>query len=113
MKALTAVVFRLIAIVALTSLIACSNDANPETKPEERFVEIKNPTTLTLKVEGMTCNGCVNTIESALAKLDAVAESEVSLKRNEAAIVYDSEAMTEAELIKTIADAGYQASLSE
>ena len=113
MKTVTTFLIRLTVAVALLALVACGSDATPDSNVEERFVEIQNPTTLTLKVEGMTCNGCVNSIESALTKLDAVAESEVSLARKEAAIVYDAEALTEAELIKTIADAGYQASLGE
>ncbi len=61
--------------------------------------------TLTLGVDGMTCGGCVVSVEKAVARLKGVHTVRVSLERKEVAI--DGEALDRATLAAAIYEAGY------
>ncbi|MFM2180548.1 MAG: hypothetical protein RL192_710, partial [Actinomycetota bacterium] len=65
--------------------------------------------TRTLKLEGMTCSACVNTIESALNNLDGVSAS-VNFASETAHILAPAEISTK-KLIATVKSAGYSAAL--
>ena len=65
--------------------------------------------TNTIKVEGMTCGGCVASVKRALQALDGVAKVDVSLEREEASIEYDPSRVNEARLRSAIEDAGFDA----
>jgi len=65
--------------------------------------------TVELKVEGMTCDGCVRAVESVLTRLEGVEAAHVSLEEGRARVPCDPgevsvEAMTEA-----IGKIGFQA----
>ena len=60
-----------------------------------------------LKVEGMTCGGCVASVERVLKALDGVGKVDVSLERGEAAVEYDGTRVTTDDLTAAIEDAGY------
>lgn len=60
-----------------------------------------------LKITGMSCGGCVSTVEGALKAVPGVANAKVSLADN-AATVQFSERQTSQELLQTaIEKAGY------
>ncbi|MBS1271199.1 MAG: Copper chaperone CopZ [Candidatus Marinimicrobia bacterium] len=65
-----------------------------------------------LSVEGMTCQGCVNKVESAVKDIDGVESVNVDLESNSAEVTYAS-----AELMPTIqqaiADAGFTVKTGE
>ena len=65
--------------------------------------------TRTLKLEGMTCSACVNTIERALNNLDGVSAT-VNYASETAHILAPAEISTK-KLIATVKDAGYSAEL--
>jgi P-type Cu+ transporter len=65
--------------------------------------------TRTLKLEGMTCNACVNTIERALNNLDGVSAT-VNYASETAHILAPAEISTK-KLIETVKGAGYSAQL--
>ena len=44
-----------------------------------------------IKVDGMSCEHCKNTIESALAKINGVRTAEVDLDKNEVRVDYNDE----------------------
>jgi len=85
----------------ITGATAQTNSENETAKSE--------PKTVTLKVTGMTCGGCANTIHSALSKKDGVLGNEVQYPGNVATVKYDPEKITEQEIIATIEKAGYKA----
>jgi len=65
--------------------------------------------TLDLSITGMTCGSCVRHVTRALQDLDGVAEARVSLADGSARVAYDPEAATEAQVIESVEEAGYQA----
>lgn len=66
--------------------------------------------TMTIKVGGMTCGGCVASITRVLSALDGVAQAEVSLERGEAVVSVDPAKASRAQLIAAIEEAGFEAS---
>jgi copper chaperone len=65
--------------------------------------------TTILKVNGMTCGGCVRSVTNVLKALPGVEYAEVSLERSEAKVTFDAALTSQAILRKTIEDAGYEA----
>jgi len=62
-----------------------------------------------VKVGGMTCSGCVRSVEKVLEAIPGVERAEVSLDQRQARVSFDP-AQTGLDAIKAaIADAGYEA----
>lgn len=59
-----------------------------------------------LKVEGMSCNNCVNAIETNVGELAGVTSVKVDLGSKEVAVEFDN-AATLAQVKETIEDQGY------
>ncbi|XP_007892186.2 copper-transporting ATPase 1 isoform X2 [Callorhinchus milii] len=68
---------------------------------------------ITISVQGMTCNSCVQTIEAKIGKLQGVRKIQVSLDNHNAAIMYDSEFQSPESLQEAIDDMGFKATLSD
>jgi hypothetical protein len=60
-----------------------------------------------LKIEGMSCNHCVNHVKEALEGLDGVKEASVSLEKNQARVILDKE-VSEKSLRDVVKKAGYE-----
>jgi|UPI0006892529 copper chaperone CopZ len=45
--------------------------------------ERKQPMTVSIKIEGMHCNGCANSVEKAAKAVDGVSNVRVSIEANE------------------------------
>lgn len=60
-------------------------------------------------IEGMTCASCAQTVEKAAQKLPGVKTANVNLATEKMNIQFDSSALTEADIQKAVADAGYTA----
>ncbi len=68
------------------------------------------PATAQLKVTGMTCNGCVNTVRKALLNVPGVQDANVDLAKGSAEVRYDpARASTEA-MVTVVGESGYSAS---
>jgi copper ion binding protein len=64
---------------------------------------------ITLKVEGMTCNHCVMHVKSALEEdVDGVKSAEVSLDSGEATIEYDESTASLEQMASAVEEAGYK-----
>jgi copper chaperone len=64
--------------------------------------------TVVLKISGMTCGGCVNSVRRVINAIDGVVAVNVSLESAQAVIDYDG-AKTKPEEFKTaIRDAGFE-----
>lgn len=61
--------------------------------------------TITLQVEGMSCNHCVNAVEGALTKLGA--EAKVDLSAKSVSVSYDESKLSVADIKQAIEDQGY------
>jgi copper chaperone len=65
--------------------------------------------TARIKVQGMTCGGCVASVKRALQQVDGVENVEVSLGEAQARIEYDPARVNESQLRSAIEDAGFDA----
>jgi copper chaperone len=63
----------------------------------------------TIKVGGMSCQGCVKNIQGVLTGLAGVAAAEVSLEAGEATVKYDAQQIARSSLLEAIEDAGFDA----
>jgi copper chaperone len=66
--------------------------------------------TTTIKVDGMSCGGCVKSVTGVLTALDGVAKAEVSLEQKQAVVEFDAAKVSRAQLAQVIEDAGFDAS---
>ncbi|MBY0221433.1 copper chaperone CopZ [Sporosarcina aquimarina] len=60
-----------------------------------------------LKVEGMSCGHCVNSIESSVGELNGVSSVKVDLANKEVTVEYDNEVNLN-QIKETIEDQGYE-----
>jgi len=67
-----------------------------------------NKTRAELKIQGMTCAMCVQTIEKSLMNLDHVAKAEVNLGSETAVVEYDSGKLNLKDIEKAVEEAGYE-----
>ena len=65
--------------------------------------------TTIIKVKGMTCGGCVASVERVLRELEGVENVSVSLDNQEAEVEFDRDRVTADALRAAIEDAGYDA----
>lgn len=66
--------------------------------------------TTTIKVDGMSCGGCVKSVTGVLTALDGVAKAEVSLEQKQAMVEFDAGKVSRDQLKAVIEDAGFEAS---
>lgn len=63
--------------------------------------------TTNLKIEGMTCGGCVASVKRALQAVPGVNEVEVTLTPGQAIVSFAEEQVGEQELRQAVEDAGF------
>lgn len=61
-----------------------------------------------LRVEGMTCGGCVTSVQKALTSHDGVSSATADLESGVVSIDYDPGLIQKAALKKAILDAGFE-----
>ncbi|HEX6982475.1 MAG TPA: heavy-metal-associated domain-containing protein [Balneolaceae bacterium] len=61
----------------------------------------------TLKISGMSCSGCANTVEQAISKLEGVQDVSVNLEKNSASVKYQSDKLTANDFKKAVESSGY------
>jgi len=62
-----------------------------------------------ITVEGMSCGGCENQVESALEGVDGVTDAVADRERDRATVELDGDAATD-DLVAAVEDAGFSAS---
>ena len=70
----------------------------------EQSIQIIN-----LDIQGMTCAGCVNSVEKALGNVDGVDLAEVNFALNRAAVHYNPEIVNPSVLESAVEEAGFEA----
>lgn len=63
----------------------------------------------TFYIEGMSCASCAQTVEKATAKLTGVSKATVNLATEKLNVEYDESKLSESDIQKAVADAGYEA----
>lgn len=66
---------------------------------------------LTIKIDGMSCMHCVASVTNALQDLDGVSLVDVSLEQKNAVVEFDDTKLSADDLINTVEDIGFDASL--
>lgn len=69
--------------------------------------------TRVINVEGMTCGGCVKSVDSAVSQLPGVQSVDVDLEGNKASVTYDASTVAVEAIVEAIEDAGFDASVAE
>ena len=64
---------------------------------------------INLDIQGMTCAGCVNSVEKALGNVDGVDLAEVNFALNRAAVHYNQEIANPSVLESAVEEAGFEA----
>ena len=62
---------------------------------------------ITLSVSGMTCGGCVNSVQKVLTALPGVQSAEVTLTPGQARVSFDPSKTERAALVQAVVDAGF------
>lgn len=68
-------------------------------------------TELRLKIEGMTCNSCVRTIEDNMSSKEGICQASVSLEAMEGMFLFDPNKITPDEIRDAVYDMGFDASI--
>ncbi|SCY44157.1 copper chaperone [Nitrosospira sp. Nl5] len=64
--------------------------------------------TKVIKVNGMTCTGCVNSVKNVLEKIPGVDSADVSLEQKQVMIQYDAVTTDVNQFKNAIEDAGFE-----
>lgn len=64
--------------------------------------------TTTLKIEGMNCNHCANTIKALVEQEPGVKMATVSFDEGQARILYDPQAIAEDHLVAVVQGPGFR-----
>lgn len=64
--------------------------------------------TTVIKIEGMTCGGCVASVTRVLQALPGVGRADVSLERKQATVEYDAALAATDQLRQAVEDAGFE-----
>ena len=64
--------------------------------------------TTVLKVNGMTCGGCVRSVKNVLEGIQGVSRAEVSLEKAQATVTYNPVQADVNRMKEAVTDAGYQ-----
>lgn len=62
---------------------------------------------ITIKIVGMTCMGCVNSVKTVMEKLPGVSHTNVSLDPSQAMIEFDPDKITIDQIKTAIINAGF------
>lgn len=63
--------------------------------------------TATIKITGMTCMGCVNSVKTILKNLNGVIEVDATLDPAQATVQFEPDRITLDQLTEAIVDAGF------
>lgn len=61
-----------------------------------------------LKISGMTCGGCVSSVNRVLSALNGVVKAEVSLEKQDAMVDYDASKVNLEQLKRAVTEAGFE-----
>lgn len=65
--------------------------------------------TITLKIDGMTCGGCVSSVTRVLNETAGVSNAQVDLASGTATVQFDAAQTNATALISVVEDAGFDA----
>jgi len=90
-------------VFGLTATISAQSETKVDTKVE----------TKTYSIEGMTCQGCVSSVESKLGQIDGVQTYEVNLELGEVVVAFDTEKVKSEDIEKEFEGTSYKVTVKE
>lgn len=99
----------LVSILASVLFLGCGKYDEKQQGNESSEVAALNTKKVTLDVQGMTCSGCEYNVESALNKIDGVAEVKADYASNSAQVEFDPKRASLDQLIVAVNESGYKA----
>nr|QGP73769.1 Copper-exporting ATPase [Sedum alfredii] len=66
---------------------------------------------LQIRITGMTCAACSNSVESALTSLNGVVSASVALLQNKAEVLFDPSVVKVEDVVEAVEDAGFEAEI--
>ena len=85
--------------------VQSSSKSTPYPAPAGHLADTKQ---LTLPIRGMTCVGCVASVQLALGDLPGVGQVTVDLGAGQAQVLYDPTQVTPQQMAEAVAEAGYR-----
>jgi copper chaperone CopZ len=85
-----------------------SEEKRSQRRSRQKSAKEHQMETALLKIDGMHCNGCAETIKSVVERQPGVQAAEVSYDRSQARILYDPEAIPERRLVAAVQKLGYR-----
>ncbi len=73
--------------------------------------EIKKGEKITLQIEGMTCQGCVDRIKTALSKVECIQEANVNLEKKEAKVICTGGGQDRQKVVDAVNNLGFKAEI--
>lgn len=65
-----------------------------------------------IKIEGMTCGGCVASVHNATANIDGLNDMSIELADNQATVTFDDSKTSAEAIAAAIDDAGFDATVA-
>jgi mercuric ion binding protein len=96
---------------SIASLVSVAQAAPLAAHPTPVVTSIVDTTTVTFRVDGMTCGGCVIGVRKVLTRLDGVKKADVSYQQQRAVVTYDRAKVTVEQMIAAIKTLGYKATV--
>ena len=87
-----------------------SQPAGAKPRPRRKSMHKKLMTT-TVAIEGMTCGACTSAVEGGFKDVDGLVQFNISLLAERAVILHNPEKLTSAQIVETIEDRGFDASV--
>ncbi|MCP4634817.1 MAG: heavy-metal-associated domain-containing protein [candidate division Zixibacteria bacterium] len=66
-----------------------------------------------MKIDGMTCMGCVGKVKKSLSSIEGVKSCDVSLEESRATVVFTNDVVTDTDLVEAVKKLGYKVQLGE
>eukprot|EP00249_Psilotum_nudum_P020231 c27613_g1_i1 orf=530-3580(+) len=95
----------------LTSTTETELQVNDDLKNDQWRPEGMGTQEMVVRVLGMTCAACANSVEKALLNLDGVRAASVALLQNRAVVLYDPWKVKEESIKEALEDAGFDAEI--
>ena len=99
--------FFLLGALVVAVLAGCAERGAQRVDPDEVPIDSDRVVTVDLKVEGMTCTGCENTVNFAIEEIYGVTEVESDFSASWARVSYDTLLVTHGMIARAVTDRGY------
>ena len=102
---------KILSLISLFAVLIFSSalfSACNEEVEEEETVNTEQLSTVEIKVEGMTCTGCENTVTNAIMELSGINHAKLSHTLGNAIVEFDGSKTNKEEIVNAINESGYK-----